>query len=155
MINYLALDVKSLEIELISSIKPEYLLKEFESISSLYPHFEGWLRFRFLGNLATGSRKLLVARNGNDIFGYSLLKDDGKESKICTFYVPELHKGKGIGSALMKRSIETLDSADSFITVSDERQAELSPLLKAQGFKLDCSITDLYRKGSSEHLYRL
>lgn len=155
MKNNRALETETFKVELIESITPEYLLKEFESISSLYPNFEGWLRFRFLGNIASGTRKLLVAYNGNNIFGYSLLKDDGKESKICTFFIPELYRGKGIGSELMKKSIETLGSKDILITVSDERQAELSPILNSRGFKLEKSIPDVYRKGTSEHFWKL
>lgn len=156
MINNLALDKeKNLEFALAQNLEAEFLLDKFQSISDLYPNFEGWLRFRFLGNIKSGSRKLLVAYKGNEIVGYSLLKQDSLESKICTFYIPEMYRGQGIGSALMEESLDTLKSKDTFITVSQERQDELAPLLVAKGFSVHSEVNEMYRHNSKEYIWNL
>lgn len=156
MINNLALDKeKNLEFALAQNLDAEFLLDKFQSISDLYPNFEGWLRFKFLGNIKSGSRKLLVAYKGNEIVGYSLLKQDSIESKICTFYIPEMYRGQGIGSALLGESLDTLKSKDTFITVSQERQEELAPLLVSNGFRIHSIVDEAYRNNAKEYFWRL
>jgi hypothetical protein len=56
---------------------------------------------------------------------------------------------------LIELALAELDNADTFITVSKERNEELYPLLKSKGFKLSQSIDDLYREGNTEHFYKL
>lgn len=131
------------------------LLKDLSGVSRLYPSFEDWLTTRFLSELQMGSRKLLIAHNGDTAIGYSLLKKTDAESKICTFYIANEFRGLGVGQELMSKSLQELDSGETFITVSDERLEELSPLLKAKGFILSSTISNMYRDGSDEHIWTL
>lgn len=149
------LTTSTIKVELLNNCDRSLLLKDLSDVSHLYPNFEGWLTFKFLGNLPSGQRKLLVAHNGDHIVGYSLLKQTSQESKICTFYINEEYRGLGLGQELMTKSLQTLDSSDAFITVADERLEELSPLLKAKGFKLTSLVPNMYRSGSYEHIWTL
>lgn len=144
-----------LKFEFLDRFDRELLIRDLSEISPLYPCFKGWLTFKFLGNLSKGQRKLLVAHNGDSVVGYSLLKQSAQESKICTFYIIDEYRELGVGQELMTQSLQTLDSSETFITVSDERLEELSPLLKAKGFTLSSSVVDMYRSGSSEHIWTL
>ena len=139
----------------LESYERKSLFRALHDVSHLYPGFEGWLTFKFLRDLPKGRRKLLVAHNGDAVIGWSLLKQDAEESKICTFYIAEECRGLGIGQELMNKSVQALDSRETFITVSDERLEELSPLLKSKGFTLSSSVPNMYRKGSTEHIWTL
>lgn len=124
-------------------------------VSGFYPNFDRWLNFKFCRNLASGQRKIALAHNGNEIIGVALLKSDTFESKICTFYVDPAFRGMNIGSKLMDLSISALDNPNTFITVCDERNSELAPLLSSRGFTLERSVDGLYYSHSSEHFYKL
>jgi GNAT superfamily N-acetyltransferase len=128
------------------------VLKGFLSdVSSLYPGFDAWLNFK----VRRFERNIVLACHNDSIVGVSILKDSESEKKISTFYVAPDFRGQGIGQALMSKSLQLLDSYDTFITVSEERNIELFPLLQRNGFVLDKAVPDLYRLGKDELFYRL
>ncbi|WP_273023477.1 GNAT family N-acetyltransferase [Rheinheimera sp.] len=128
------------------------LLKHFLSdVSYLYPNFESWLNFKVRRN----SRSILLAHDGNTLAGVSILKNVDGEKKISTFYIAPQFRGQMLGQSLMTQSLQFLDSAETFITVSEERNRELVPLLNSNGFKLQKVVPNLYRDGKSELFYSL
>ena len=141
--------------EIYNSVGLSLLNKSLHEIAHLYPNFNAWLNFKFRRNLSSGERNIILATDGSNILGLSLLKKSKDESKICTFYVPEEYRGMNIGRDLMSKSLSILDSQNSFITVADERHSELKPLLDSSGFKLIKSVDALYREDSTEHFYYL
>ena len=142
-----------IEIEIYNSVDFVSLRNTLKDVEPLYPNFGAWLNFKFRRSLSSGERNIVLATDGTNILGLSLLKKNMDESKICTFYVPEIYRDMGIGKKLMCKSLSVLDSSDSFITVSDERQSELKPLLTSSGFKLVKSVDSLYRQKNTEHFY--
>lgn len=124
-------------------------------ISPMYPGFDVWLNFTFRRNLASGKRQIVTAYYGSELAGVALLKSDLTERKICTFYISESFRGLGIGPKLLDIAINTLNGSDSFITVSEERNGELSPLLYSKGFRLIDTVPKLYRPDSTEYFYSL
>lgn len=126
-----------------------------QPVSPMYPNFDAWLNFTFRRSLTSGKRKIVTAYYGSELAGIALLKSDLSERKICTFYISESFRELGIGQKLLDVAIDTLDSSDSFITVSEERDSGLSPLLRSKGFKLVSSVPKLYRPDSTEHFYSL
>lgn len=141
--------------EIYNSVDLSLLNKSLKDIAPLYPNFNSWLNFRFRRNISSGERNIILATDGSNILGLSLLKKSNVESKICTFYVPEAYRGMNIGRDLMSKSLSILDNKNSFITVAEERHQELKPLLDSSGFKLIKSIDALYRENSTEHFYSL
>ncbi|KDC51625.1 GNAT family N-acetyltransferase [Pseudoalteromonas fuliginea] len=148
-------------------IKPTIIIENCESVnfpklrsflsdvSTLYPNFDSWLNFKVRRNIDLGTRSILLAYNSEHILGAALLKTHEDEKKISTFYVAPEYRDMGIGSKLMDKAISQLDSDKTFITVSNERQSELSPLLQSKGFELVQSIPNLYRQGSHEYFYKI
>lgn len=133
-------------------------------VAPLYPNFDVWLNFTFRRNLSSGERQILIAHNGDDLLGCALLKSTPAESKICTFYVAEFARGQGIGQQLMNESLATLDNlnnanrlnnSETIITVSDDRHADLFPLLHSTGFSLQQKLDAHYRPAHSEFVYSL
>lgn len=125
------------------------------AVSPMYPDFSIWWNFTFRRGLSSGQRKIVLAHYGDQIVGVALLKKNMHESKICTFYIAPDFREMGVGGELMDLALETLDSNNTFITVSDERQRQLAPLLSSRGFILVNSVDGLYRSKSSEHFYSL
>lgn len=145
----------STHIELNNELSFSTLNHLLSDVSPLYPNFNVWLNFTFRRNLASGERRILVAHDGDNLLGCALLKSAADESKICTFYVEPLARDRGIGRQLMQYSLENLDNPNTIITVSDDRQAELAPLLKSSGFSLQQQLSDHYRPQHSEFVYSL
>ena len=146
---------QDISFEIYNSVDLSLLKKSLQEVSPLYPNFDAWLNFKFRRNLSSGERNIVLATDGSNILGLSLLKKNKDESKICTFYVPEEYRGMNVGKDLMSKSLSILDNQNSLITVADERHKELKPLLDSSGFKLIKSIDALYREDSTEHFYSL
>lgn len=125
------------------------------NVAPLYPDFDVWFNFTFRRNLASGERRILIVHNGDELLGCSLLKNTPDEAKICTFYIHEEAREQGIGQQLMQQSLASLDNRETIITVSDDRQAELHPLLKSFDFRLTQVLTECYRQQHNEFVYSL
>ncbi|MEX5500800.1 GNAT family N-acetyltransferase [Pseudomonas syringae] len=130
-----------------------FIANHLSAISHLYPGFKEWLYFKFKPEFLSGSRDILVAYDGNNIAGLSLLKFSDFEHKICTFYVMPAYRGLSIGHELMNRSLSFLCKRNVSISVSQEREAELYPVLKNSGFRLDRKVEGAYRSGVVESFY--
>lgn len=124
-------------------------------VGSYYPEFKSWLYFTFRAGIFVGERKILVAHSDGDIAGLALLKNSSSEKKICTFYVLPEYREDGIGRSLMHEAMQTLGHSDIGISVSEERNSELSPLLRSCGFSLTSVMPGHYRSEKSEFFYNL
>jgi len=123
-------------------------------VSKLYPDFQSWYRNKFIPSFHVGERSILVAHNGSELCGVSLLKKTIEEDKICTFYILPEFRGEKLGETLLDRSLEYFSGPDVVISVSKERVEELFPVLHSRGFQLESCIDDLYRQGNKEHFYK-
>lgn len=128
---------------------------QLKDVAPLYPHFKSWLYFTFKPGFERGLRSIISARIDGRLAGLALLKNDAIEKKICTFFVLPEFREQGIGSKLMKESLAFLDSSETFISVSEERDSELFPLLSSNGFRCSSRITGYYRKDKYESFYKL
>ncbi|NKJ68027.1 GNAT family N-acetyltransferase [Vibrio chemaguriensis] len=125
-----------------------------ENVAPLYPNFNVWLRDKFLRNFYIGDRDILVAHNGSDLCGVSLLKKSTEENKICTFYVMPKFQGRELGNKLLEKSLNYFDGKDVLISVSNERLSELYPTLSSKGFVLDSCVEHMYRNENIEHFFK-
>ncbi|SEH93620.1 Ribosomal protein S18 acetylase RimI [Pseudomonas asplenii] len=132
-----------------------FIASHLSAVSHLYPGFKEWLYFKFKPEFLKGSRDILVAYDGNNIAGLSLLKFSDLEHKVCTFYVVPAYRGLSIGNELMDRSLSFLCNQNVTISVSQEREVELYPVLKNSGFRLDRKIEGTYRPGVFESFYSI
>jgi len=132
-----------------------FIASHLSAVSHLYPGFKEWLYFKFKPEFLSGSRDILVAYDGNKIAGLSLLKFSSVEHKICTFYIMPEYRGLSIGHELMDRSLSLLCSRNVLISVSEEREVELSRVLKSFKFNLDRKIEGVYRSGVFESFYSI
>ncbi|MCX7097710.1 MAG: GNAT family N-acetyltransferase [Methylococcales bacterium] len=141
------------------SIKFSDLAKSISTVGAYYPNFKNWLYFTFRKEMIEGKRSIIIARAGNSIAGLSLLKHSLDEKKICTFYVSPSYRGIGVGHQLMDASTSYLGDKDKdkdiAITVAEERNSELYPLLKSKGFSIENKVIGYYRENINEYFYSL
>lgn len=119
-----------------------------------YPDFQRWYWQKVIHGIQTGKRTILLAYNlkNRDIMGVSIIKDDG-EKKICTFFVKEDYRFNGVGTVLMKTSLEYLQCAFPLFTVPEDLDKDFAILTKKFHFKSKRIYSDYYRPGKKERAY--
>ena len=121
-------------------------------LSCNYPYFKDWLEGVFMESV-TQRRTILVCEISERIVGVAILKDTPVEKKICTLRVDKHYKRQGIGSMLIKRSMEILNDPYPLITVSDEHIEEFRYFLYRFGFKETSKIKSVYHYGMNEYYF--
>ncbi len=137
------------------------LLNELKRILSdlafEYPFFMEWLKKVFLELMSSDSRIILLYCENDilDIKGISILKKTKNERKICTLRVVNSYRNQGIGTCLLKKSIDILEDSKPLITVSGIHMKEFAPFLKKHGFIPKDKVKSLYRRGCYEYFFNV
>ena len=138
------------------------LLRLFKNILSdlefEYPFFLKWLYKVFEEIQISENRIILIdcnSSNSFDIRGIAILKNTFEERKICTLRVLPPFRHQGIGTQLLRKSIEILKDPYPLITVSGVHMNLFGPFLKKNGFVLKDKIKSLYRRGCYEYFYNV
>ncbi len=120
-----------------------------------YPLHDQWFS-GVVGELRknTKTREILfILNNSDEIVGVSILKKTKLEKKICTFRVAEKYQRQGIGTMLMKKSLEFLETDKPIITVSGSKHNEFIRLFKRFNFSLNMVYFGKYCDLSFEYCY--
>lgn len=123
-----------------------------DSIIPYYPNGAEWLSTKVFSD--DSSRLLLLSQLPDGLVnGFSILKNDDFEKKICTLFVSPDFRGNGIGTALLNRSLDLLGCDKPLITVSDDLLLSFIPLFSRYGFGNTESYVDRYRDGHIEYSF--
>jgi len=125
------------------------------SVKKNYPHYKDWFYGVFLEGLKKNERTIVSVFNEKSLAGVALLEHSEEENKINTLFVLPNCRGKGVGSLLMKESIDVLGGSEINITVSGKNLFKLKGLLDASDFKLMKIEKDFYVKGEEEYFYQI
>ena len=119
-----------------------------------YPNFSNWYHQKVYQGLENGTRSLLIARDNasKKIAGISIIKNY-HEKKICTFRILSEFQHKGIGSKLMEKSLEILETDSPLITVSEDHINEFQNILNKFNFKEIKKYDNYYKEGKFEISY--
>lgn len=132
--------------------KQIYELTDF--ICTFYPKHKDWFFNTFLPELKSGERIIIAVFDENAVpIGTALLKKSPEEHKICTLFIHEDWRKHGLGNELMKASVEALEGADTFISVSGVNLSQLQPLLTRYGFVLDSKSSGDYLPEETEYYF--
>jgi hypothetical protein len=91
----------------------------------LYPNFKKWFNKILIENYnSPNKREIFICINKEklliNICGVMILKKYKKEKKICTLYIEKNFRNKKIGSQMIKKSFEYLETNKPLITIPEE-----------------------------------
>lgn len=128
-------------------------IAETVDLSETYPEFRGWLENSVYPGLLNGTRTIVLQYRGNQISGFSIIKNDQQEKKICCLYVLPKFQRAGVGLDLFQRSFDLLDSETPLITISEKKEQEFKRLVRYFGFSDDGLYDGIYKQGVYEKSY--
>ena len=127
--------------------------KFLSDLDRYYPCFEYWFFKKVCPDIATGKRKILLKKSNDKVIAVAILKRYVEETKICTFRVAEDTKRNGVGTELMRESLDWLQSNHPIITVNEENAPEFERFLTKFDFNKTGILNDLYRPNKKEVIY--
>lgn len=163
-----------------SDINPESLKRVFQSLSLenlendsiiqrksqvkfflrelAYPNIDVWYNKVIEEiNSFPKTREMFICLSNEEnllsISGLMILKNTCDEKKICTLRVKENYQRKGIGSELIQKAFDFLETEKPLITVPEESVEAFSNIFNKYGFEKKDEIHDLYRENKIEHIY--
>lgn len=111
-----------------------------------YPEYKSWFLTTQVPGIYDGTRNIIIAHIKDRIVGFVSLKKTPEEKKICTFYVEKNFRKNKIGTILVEKAIEYLETEKPLITIPLNKLNEFTKI----GEKYNWEISDI-----KENLYRL
>ncbi len=122
-----------------------YNLTKF--IGNDYLKYQEWFFNKQLPETLNNSkRNILFVQDNSKIIAVSCLKKDSQEKKICTLYVTPSYRRKGIGSILLIKAMEWLETTKPYITIRDYKLKMFKPFLQ----KYNWELTEIIQVNSKE-----
>lgn len=137
-------------VELNAIAKKVYLTTSV--IDDDYPKHEEWYFTKQLPeSINSPKRNILFVRNPDDlseIIAVSCLKKTNEEKKLCIIFVADGYRNLGIGSMILKESMQWLGTTKPLITIADYKLEMFKPFINKYGWELNEIINGLY---NTEH----
>lgn len=115
-----------------------------------YPDYKEWYTKVQVPGLYTNERNIIIAHINEKIVGFVSLKKTPTEKKICTFYVEKRFRKNQIGSKLVEKSIEFLETEQPLITIPMDKLNEFIRIGNKYNWKVTDIIENLYRINNPE-----
>lgn len=122
-------------------------------LKATYPGFSSWYWSKVVPGVLRGTRAILRQGSLNDPSGLAIVKRDAAENKICTLWVSEAGRGRGLGRELLEEAIDWIGDDHPLFTVPAQRYQEFQPLMERFRFNETQRLNSLYRPGVVEHIY--
>lgn len=115
-------------------------------VKTEYPEYKSWFLTTQVPGIYDGTRNIIIAHIKDRIVGFVSLKKTKEEKKICTFYVEKNFRKNKIGTILVEKAIEYLETEKPLITMPLSKLNEFTRI----GEKYNWEISDI-----KENMYRL
>lgn len=147
--NYLSEDKKEEFIRITSRI---YAITEH--LKDTYPGYKEWFFEKQVKGCYTPNRNIIFIRtNTDEIVGFSCLKKDEEEKKICTLYVDSKYRNHGIGNLLFEESMKYLETTKPLATFTEDKLPIFEEIIKKYDWHLTEIVDGIYNKGVRELCY--
>lgn len=123
------------------------------SISEYYQDYENWYWTKQIPRINSEERNILFIRNPDnkkEIIAITCLKKDESERKICTLYVKDEYRNKGLGSLIIEESFKWLETNKPLITIPEYKLNEFIPIIEKYHWNLTEIINGLYHPNYKE-----
>lgn len=101
------------------SAEIDFVKKALIGLRKCYPGFASWYDTKVVPEIDK-SRKIFLATSEGEFSGALILKATKQEKKVCTLFVNENVRHKGLGTDLMRIASEELETYKLPITISSE-----------------------------------
>ena len=135
--------------EIIKRLIDEVLLISMQ-VKNDYPDYKNWFLNKQVTGLYDNTRNIIVAHIDGKLVGFTSLKKTDSEKKICTFYVEKRFRKNQIGSKLVEKSIEYLETEKPLITIPMDKLNEFIKIGNKYNWKVTDIIENLYRINNPE-----
>ena len=147
--NYLSDDKKE---EFIKITNQMYTLTEH--LKDTYPGYKEWFFEKQVNGCYTSNRNIIFIRaNTDEIVGFSCLKKDEEEKKICTLYVDSKYRNHGVGSLLFEESMKYLETTKTLDTFTEDKLPIFEKIIEKYDWQLTEIVDGIYNKGVRELCY--
>ena len=135
--------------EVIKKLIDEVLLISMQ-VKYDYPDYKNWFLSKQVTGLYDNTRNIIIAHIDGKLVGFTSLKKTDKEKKICTFYVEKRFRKNQIGSKLVEKSIEFLETEQPLITIPMDKLNEFIKIGNKFNWQVTNIIENLYRINNPE-----
>lgn len=106
------------------------------TLKSNYPKISQWFQAKVEPGIIKGDRSIILAKSGENLAGFTILKNASEEKKICTFYVYPKFRGCGVANDLFQESFRVLGTTKPLMTIPENRFKQFSKYVDEFGFEL-------------------
>ena len=134
----------------------EELYEMTDFICEDYPKHKSWFYQKQLPEtFMRGSGRDIVFAYDEDknMYGTAFIKEDENEKKICTLFVDEKARGLGVGTKLVEKSMEILDTTKPMITIAEYKLPMFKGLIEKYGWEKTEEVSGLYNDRYKELVY--
>jgi len=134
----------------------ERLNKYLLSFEHYYPDIQEWC-VRMDKDVENNKRSVNIIENMDEISGLTIVKY-GVSSKLCHLSVTPPNQSNGMGYMLAKKAINDLwnhGAQEIVLTMNEEILKNISHFYSILGFNIVDYEVGLYKKGSSEVIWKL
>lgn len=101
----------------------------------VYPKFFIWYWSKTIPELLQGKREIFIVLIGYTIVAVAILKKGEDEKKICTIFVVDKYRGKGIGKKLLKKCFKYLGTTQPLISIPEYKIHQFDSIIKKYAWK--------------------
>lgn len=155
--------IKSVQELFIKGVKKDKLLNLCDQLYDMtdfitddYPKHKSWFYQKHLPAVFSekSGRDIIFAQDETcKLYGTAFIKKDAVEKKICTLFVSDQSRGLGIGSKLVERAMEILETTKPMITIADYKLPMFEGLIRKYDWKQTQVVKGLYNDRSLELVY--
>ena len=115
-----------------------------------YPDYKEWYLEKQVPGLYDGTRNIIIAHINDRIVGFISLKKTKEEKKICTFYVEKTFRKNKIGTILVEKAIEYLETEKPLITIPMDKLNQFIKIANKYNWEISDIKENLYRTTTPE-----
>lgn len=114
-----------------------------------YPQYKSWYYNKAIPRILEGKGEIFLATINDEIVGFVNIKNDD-EKKICTLYIIENYRKKGIATKLLENAFSYLETTKPLITIPAYNEYMFQKIIKKYDWKRTGCI---YNYSSVEYVY--
>lgn len=125
-----------------------------KDLGEIYPNYKNWFYEKHVVGCYNKTREIIFMKNDkSEVIGFASLKKELAEKKICTIYVKEGYRKKGVSKYLLEKSFEILETNKPLVTFSENNLELYRGIIKKYNWELVEIVFNKYQLGNREYCY--